>query len=513
MSTKPGPETAAPADPEHDPTATYALAPSLVRSLAARITAAGHAHTTYAPFTGQPIASLSLSTPDDVVAATAAARAAQRHWARVPLELRAQVLLNLHDLVLDRQADILDLIQWESGKSRKNAFEEVGHVAMTARYYGRLARRYLGTSRKNGMFPLFTRVDVNRVPKGVVGIISPWNYPFTMAISDGLPALLAGNAILHKPDIQTPLSALWGVDLLVEAGMPADAWQVVYGEGPVVGAAVLDQADYICFTGSTATGRLVATRCAERLIGCSLELGGKNPMLVLRDADLDRAADGAVRACFSSAGQLCVSMERMYVADQIYDRFMERFLRRVEAMQLTTSLDYSGDVGSLVSAAQLETVERHVDDARAQGAAVLAGGRARPDVGPLFYEPTVLSGVRPGMECFAHETFGPVVSVYRFGDEADAVARANDGEFGLNASIFSRDTAGPVGWQARSGAARSTSTRRMRRTFGSIDAPMGGMRSSGLGRRQGPEGIQRYTDAQAIGTQRLLPDGASARDV
>ena len=504
MNALPSPDVDAPADPEHDARATYAVAPSLVRRLAARIIASGEPVTTYAPFTGAPVATLAVSTPDDVADAVRRAREAQRSWSRVPLDLRAQILLRYHDLVLERQDEILDLIQWESGKSRKNAFEEVAHVAMTARYYGRTAHRHLDTTRRLGLYPALTRVDLNRVPKGVVGVISPWNYPFTMALSDGLPALLAGNTVVHKPDSQTALTALLGIDLLTEAGAPADVWQVVYGEGSVVGSALVDTTDYVCFTGSTRTGRAVAARAAERLIGTSLELGGKNPMLVLRDADLDRAAEGAVRACFSSAGQLCVAMERLYVADQVYDRFLDRFLRRVQALTLSTSFDYTGDMGSLISARQLETVTAHVQDAVAKGATVVTGGRPRPDVGPLFYEPTVLTGVRPGMTCFAEETFGPVVSVYRFTDESEAVERANDGDYGLNASVYTRDTARGRRLARSIKAGTVNVNEAYAATFASVDAPMGGMRDSGLGRRQGAEGIHRYTETQSVATQRLL---------
>ena len=231
------------------------------------------------------------------------------------------------------------------------------------------------------------------------------------------------------------------------------------GPGPEVGGSIIGRADYICFTGSTATGRDVARGCAERLIGCSLELGGKNPILVLRDADIERAAEGAVRASFSNAGQLCVSTERMFVADQIYDRFVDRFVARTEAMTLGATLDWGNDMGSLISQPQLETVMAHVDDAVAKGARVLTGGRHRPDLAPYFYEPTILEGVTPDMACFGNETFGPVIAVYRFHDEADAIARANEGEYGLNGSIYSRTDRGhgpSPGW---SSAGRSTSTR------------------------------------------------------
>ncbi len=270
---------------------------------------------------------------------------------------------------------------------------------------------------------------------------------------------------------------------------------------------MIGRADYICFTGSTGTGKLIAKQCAERLIGCSLELGGKNPILVLRDADLDRAAEGAVRACFSNAGQLCVSTERMFVADQVYDRFMERFVSRVKAMRLQPGLAWGSDMGTLISQAQLEAATHHVDEARAKGARVLAGGRPRPDLGPYYYEPTVLEGVTPDMACFKDETFGPVVSVYRFSDEADAVARANEGEYGLNASVWSQDgtRARAVAKQIRCGTVNVNEG--FAATFASIDAPMGGMRQSGLGRRQGAEGIHRYTDSQSVATQRLIRFG------
>jgi succinate-semialdehyde dehydrogenase / glutarate-semialdehyde dehydrogenase len=494
-----------PADPEHDPTASYALDPSYVRSLTSRIVAtSGESVTVACPFNGQPLAVIPQSSAADVAEAFARARRAQEQWAAVPLKERAQKLLNLHDLILERQDEITDLICWESGKSRKHAFDEPLHVAMTARYYARTSDRHLGPSRRVGVVPVLTQVEVNRVPKGIVGIISPWNYPFTMALSDGLPALKAGNAVVHKPDAQTMLSALLGVELLEEAGFPRDLWQIVAGPGRVLGSEIIGRSNYICFTGSTATGRVIAEQAGRNLIGCSLELGGKNPMLVLRDADIERAAEGAVRACFSSAGQLCVSMERLFVADQVYDRFVERFVERTKAQKLGPGLEWGTDIGSLISQQQLDAVTAHVDDAVAKGAKVLAGGRARPDLGPYFYEPTVLEGVDPDMRCFGEETFGPVVSLYRFHDEADAIARANEGEYGLNASIYTRDVkrGRQIAKQVKCGTVNVNEA--FAATFGSLDAPMGGMRESGLGRRQGAEGIHRYTDVQAVAVQRLF---------
>ena len=495
-------------DPSADPTATYALEPAFVRSLTDRVVATtGQSVPTYCPFNGQPIGTIPQSSTTDVAEAFRRARIAQERWARTSIDERQAALLRLHDLIFERQSEIADVICWESGKARKDAYDEPLHVALTARYYGRTGHRHLDTRRVAGVVPGLTRVEVNRIPKGVVGLISPWNYPFTLALCDGLPALLAGNAVVHKPDAQTMLTALMGVRLLEEAGFPKDLWQVVAGPGRELGPEIIGRADYVCFTGSTATGRQIAKQCADRLIGCSLELGGKNPILVLRDADVDRAAEGAVRASFSNAGQLCVSTERMFVADQVYDRFVDRFVARVKAMRLQPGLAWGSDMGTLISQQQLDAVTAHVDDARAKGVRVLAGGRARPDLGPFYYEPTVLEGVTPDMRCFGEETFGPVVSVYRFTDEADAIARANDGEYGLNASVWTKDgTRGrAVARQVKCGTVNVNEA--FAATFASIDAPMGGMRESGLGRRQGAEGVLRYTETQSVATQRLLRFG------
>lgn len=496
------PSTQLPADPEHDPRASYAFEPEYVTSLTSRIIATtGTGVTSFAPATGKPLAVIPQSSIDDVKEAYARARRAQQAWQRVSIDDRAAMLLRLHDLILDRQAEIMDIVCWESGKARKDAFAEVLHVALTARYYARTAHQHLDSKRRIGVIPGLTRVEVNHVPKGVVGIISPWNYPFTMALCDGLPALLAGNTVVAKPDAQTMLSALIGAQLLDEAGFPADVWNVVAGPGRELGTPMIERSDYICFTGSTATGKIIAKQCADRLIGCSLELGGKNPIMILRDADVDKAVEGAIRACFSNAGQLCVSTERMFVADQVYDRFKEKFVAAAKAMTLDAGLSWESDMGTLISQDQLDTVTAHVENAVANGAEVLAGGRARPDLGPFFYEPTILEGVTPAMTCFGHETFGPVISLYRFHDEADAIARANDGEYGLNASIYSRDVkrARIVARQIKCGTVNINEA--FGATFASIDAPMGGMRESGMGRRQGSEGILRYTETQAVASQ------------
>jgi len=464
----------------------------------------GDSRTTVSPLTGDPLAEVPVSSIDDVEDAFDAARAAQLTWSQTSLRERRRALLRLHDLVLERREELMDLIQLESGKARAHAFDEVAHVALTARFYARRLRRQMRPERRNGALPLLTSVKVNHVPKGVVGIISPWNYPLTMAISDGLPAIAAGNAVVQKPDSQSPLIALAAIELFREAGFPTDVWQVVSGAGSVVGTAIIERADYICFTGSTATGTLIAKQAADRLVSASLELGGKNPMIVLPGADVEKAAAGAVNACFSSAGQLCVSIERLYVHDSVYDEFRDAFVRRVNAMSLGANLEWDADMGSLVSAAQLETTAKHVDDAVANGATVLTGGRARPDLGPFFFEPTVLEGVTSAAECYAGETFGPLVSLYRYATVDEAVELANGGEYGLNASIW-----GPVRRARAIAATVKAGTVNINEgfgaTFGSIDAPMGGMRHSGVGRRQGAEGIHRYTEPQAVAVQRGFP--------
>src|SRR3954469_18070488 len=355
------------------------------------------------PFTGKPLGTVPKCGPEDVRAAIDRARAAQEQWAKTSFDARKRILMRYHDLVLDKQEELLDLLQIESGKARRHAFEEVLDVAITSRYYANTAEDHLKPRKRQGALPALTEAWEFHHPVGVVGIIAPWNYPLTLSISDAIAALAAGNSVVLKPDGQTPFIALRGVELLEEAGLPQGLMQVVTGSGSELGSHIIEGTEYIMFTGSTKTGRVVAEEAGRELKGASMELGGKNAMLVLEDADLKAAVEGAERALFSNAGQLCISIERLFVHESVADEYTRLLVERVGKMKLGTSLDYGPSMGSLASETQLETVREHVEDAVSKGAEVLTGGRARPDIGPYLWEPTVLGKVEDGMTLFRDE--------------------------------------------------------------------------------------------------------------
>ena len=488
------------------------ITPEVIRGLAERVRTTGARDTMEVdkPATGEPLGAVPRCTPEDVEQAVQAARAAQARWRETSWDLRREVLLRYHDLVLDRREELLDLLQLESGKARRHAFEEVMDTAVVARYYARSAERHLRARRRRGVIPVLTAAWEHHHPLGVVGVISPWNYPLTLSISDSLPALAAGNGVVLKADSNTPFSALWGVAVLEEAGLPAGLMQVVTGSGSELGPELIDRVEYVMFTGSTEVGRQVASQAAERLVPSSMELGGKNAMVVLDDADVDRAVEGAERAMFSNSGQLCISVERLFVHERVADEFTDKLVDRVEGMKLGGHLSYEDDMGSLVSGDQLETVTQHVQDAVGKGARVLAGGKPRPDLGPYFFEPTLLADVSEDMSLFADETFGPVVAVSRFSSDEEVVERVNDSRYGLNCSLWSRDSSRARGLAARIQAGTVNVNEGYIAAWGSIDAPMGGMKDSGLGRRHGADGILKYTEEQTVAVQRLIPVAAPA---
>lgn len=473
------------------------------------------------PLTGDVIGEVPIGTADDVEAAVARVRQAQQAWAARPVRERAAVLLRYHDLVLDHQDELMDLIQVENGKARVWAFEEIMDQAITARYYARLAPRALKPHRRLSATPGLVSTREHHVPKGVVGVISPWNYPLVLAVSDALAALVAGNGIVIKPDSQTPFTALRGFELLEEAGLPAGLVQVVTGPGRSVGTAIIDSTDYVMFTGSTATGRTIAGRAGERLIGMSAELGGKNAMVVTGDVDLDTAVEGAIVASFANTGQLCISIERIYVEAPLADAFTEAFGERARALRLGPEQAYGPEVGALASQDQLDKVRAHVDDALAKGARLVAGGRHRPDIGPLFYEPTVLTDVTPDMALHREETFGPVVAVYPVADDDEAVEQVNDSEYGLNASVYCGDTSRGRAIAGRILAGTVNVNDGYSSAWASLDAPMGGMKASGVGRRHGRGGLLKYTESRTVAVRTKLaaklqdptgdPDGYARR--
>lgn len=500
------------ADPGLDPRATYALEPAEVASLTRRLVVAADAPrtTTTAPATGAPLATVPLSTPDDVARAARAARVAQGAWAQVPGRRRAQVLLRLADLLLDGQSDALDLVQLESGKARLHAFEEIYDLASLARHLAVRGPAYLAARRERGMVPGLTSVRVHHRPVGLVGVVTPWNYPLNLPIGDALPALLAGNAVLIKPDTQTTLSALWGVEQLEAAGLPVGLVQVVAGDGEV-GAAVVDAVDHVAFTGSTATGRIVAAAAARNLASVTLELGGKNALYVADDVDVETAAEGAVRACFAGAGQVCVSVERVLVHEAVAEEFTAAFVRRTKALRLGHALDYSFDVGSVTTEAQLEKIVAHFDDAIAHGARVLAGGVHRTDVGPLFFEPTILTEVPDDAVLAREETFGPIVSLVTVSGDEDALTRINDSELGLNVSVWTSSVRRGRALAERIEAGIVNINEGYAAAWSAYGAPVGGWGDSGLGGRHGREGLLAMTRTQTVAAQRLAHRGLGLR--
>ncbi|MCU0283098.1 MAG: succinic semialdehyde dehydrogenase [Candidatus Nanopelagicales bacterium] len=463
--------------------------------------------TAIAPFDGQPLVEVPCSTVADVDLAFDTAAQAQGRWAQTDVAERRRIMLRFHDLLLTHRDECLDLIQWETGKTRMDAMKELLGVCTIARHYARVARRMLEPQRPLGLLPLLTRVSVERHPVGVVADIAPWNYPLFLALADAIPALMAGNAVVLKPDHQTSLTALYAVDLMHRAGIPRRVLQVVLGYGPQLGPELVERADYVMFTGSSTVGSRIAGRCGERLIGCSMELGGKNPMIVLEDANPSAAAEVAIRACFDNAGQLCVAMERLYVMDGIHDAFMERFLSRIRNLRMRAEVGWAADYGSLIGAEQLARTTAAVADAVEHGAEVLVGGRPLPEIGPFYYAPTVLTGATEGMAVHREETFGPVVTVQRVDSEEQALALANDSVYGLNASVLTGDDRRGAALARRIRTGSVNVNEAYEATFGSTRAPMGGMGRSGVGRRNGAHGLTRFTEEQTIAVQRGIGFG------
>lgn len=455
------------------------------------------------PFFEGELGWVGVGTVEDVEEAFTLARRAQPMWAAKPVKYRAALLNRFHDLVKENRELLADIVQLETGKDRTAAYDEILDVMNNARYYANIAEDELEMKARPGAFPVITKTVQQRVPKGIVGQISPWNYPLALGISDALAALVAGNAVIAKPDLNTPFSNIISLNLLLNAGLPRDVFQIVTGTGREVGQAIAQRCDYLMFTGSTQTGKILGEVVGERLVGFSAELGGKNPMIIAPDADIEAHIDTIATACFSNSGQLCVSIERIYVPDAIFDRFIREFRDATERVTLGTGLNWNYQMGSLINQDQLDTVQKFVDDAVANGATVVTGGKPRPDLGPFFFEPTVLTDVSDDVDLLTQEVFGPVVYVQRVADTDEAIRLANSTSYGLNASVFGApDTAWEIAEQVEAGGV--TINDGYAATWASVSTPLGGVKQSGVARRHGPEGLTKYTEVKNISEQRIM---------
>ncbi|MBI1997325.1 MAG: aldehyde dehydrogenase family protein [Deltaproteobacteria bacterium] len=454
------------------------------------------------PATLQTIAELPVAQPDDVAAAVARARKAQAIWQDTSFAERSRLLYRLRDLLLDEQEKLADVLTSETGRPRAEVYgNELFYLCDAIGVWAKKGADYLRAEKIRPHFLLLKAKKVVTIysPRGVVGIISPWNFPLTLTLGEAIPALMAGNAVVIKPSELTPLSALFGAELVARAGFPKNLFQVVVGYGET-GEALIDHADMIAFTGSVDTGKRVMRRAAERLIPVSLELGGKDPMIVLKDADLERAAGACVWGALMNAGQVCTSIERVYVEAPVYQQFVDKVVEKVRAIRQGPSGD-EVDVGSMTSEAQLQKVEAQVNEAMAQGAKALVGGRRNPRFKGNYFEPTVLIDVDPTMSVMKEETFGPIIPIVRVEDAEEAVRCANDSRYGLSGAIFS-------------GSAKAAFRLAERMQSGSLcindslvnfiipDAPMGGTKDSGFGYRHGAEGIRKFCQQKTIVTDR-----------
>ena len=453
------------------------------------------------PATLEKIAELAVASAGDVKRAVAKARAAQALWERKSFGERADLLYRYRDLLIDHQEKMAGILTAESGKPRAEAYgNELFYLYDAIGFWARHAAKYLRPEKIRPHLLKTKKVVSTYSPLGVVGIISPWNFPLVLTIGEAIPALMAGNAVIIKPSELTPMSALFGAELAERAGFPEKLLQVLVGYGET-GEWLIDHADMICFTGSVETGKKVMRRAADRLIPVTLELGGKDPMIVLKDADLERAANACVWGALMNSGQVCTSIERVYVEEPVYQDFLRKIVERVQALRQGASED-EVELGSMTSEEQLKKVQTQIEDAVTRGAKVLCGGRRNPNFRGLYYEPTVLVDVSHEMEIMKEETFGPVIPIMKVKDPDEAVRLANDCRYGLDGSIFTRDR--ELGWRiAKRIQAGSVCINDGLVNFIIPEAPMGGIKESGVGRRHGAEGMRKFCRQKTIVADRL----------
>jgi succinate-semialdehyde dehydrogenase / glutarate-semialdehyde dehydrogenase len=449
------------------------------------------------PATGQRIDELTIASTADVSAAVARARGAFPAWSALSFDRRARYLLRARDILLDRKREVLDLMVRETGKPRSDATADVLLLSAAIGYYTAHGEEYLQDESVRSTLALNKRLRVEYSPIGVVANISPWNYPLDLAWSPLIPALLAGNVVINKPSETTPLISLKFREILLEAGVPPDVAQVLIGYG-AVGATLCQEVDFIAFTGSVATGRKVAMACAERLIPCTLELGGKDPAIVLADANLERTANGLVFGAFFNCGQTCTSVERVYVVEEVHDELVEKIVRLTQSLRQGIDTDYNVDVGSMIHPPQIDIVDRHINDAVEKGATVRTGGRRNPDFPEgHFYEPTVLTHVDHDMKIMVDETFGPIMPIMKVRDAEEAIGFANNSEYGLNASVWTGDIK-----RGRAIARRLESgnvcINDCLYNYTAPEVPFGGVKHSGIGRRHGKDELRKYCNSKTV---------------
>lgn len=456
------------------------------------------------PATGELLAELPAAGRTEVEAAVAAARAAWPAWAALPLRERLRALKRWRRAVLD-DPEVLRVLVRESGKPRQEAEGiELLYFCELCRFVCSAARGALRSESRGSLLLAPRKTVVHRVPLGVVGVVGPWNFPILNNAADALAPLAAGNTVVLKPSEVTPLTSLRMEELWRRAGNPPDVFRVVAGRGDA-GAALVDLADGVMFTGAVSTGRKVAARCGERLVPCVTELGGKSPFLVLGGADLPRAARSAAWSSFFHSGQACIRTERILVEERVADEFERLFLAEVKALRQEPPDPDGGnehDLGAVTFPRQLEVVARQVEDAVAKGARVALGGKRRTDLAGNFHEPTVLVGATPEMEVFREETFGPLVPIVRVKDAAEALRLANDSHLGLNATVWGPEAAArDLGRRIESG---NVVVNGALLNYTMVSAPLGGVKASGVGVRHGVEGIREWTRVRAVNAGRPL---------
>jgi acyl-CoA reductase-like NAD-dependent aldehyde dehydrogenase len=455
------------------------------------------------PADGSLITSVEIDSPERVAEAVARARAAQPEWEAIGVKGRNRWLARWRDWLLDNRERIADIVQEETGKVRGDSGLESIYVEMAVNFWGQHAERYLADETPTpGMLPTkVRRLRVRYRPYPVVGIISPWNFPLILSAGDAVPALAAGAAAVIKPSEFTPLELMEVIrGWKEEVGAP-DVLDFVNGTGET-GGALVDEVDFMQFTGSDRTGRIVMKRAADTLTPVSLELGGKDPAIVLADADIERAANATTYGGFVNTGQVCISIERVYVEEPVYDEFVERLTNNVkELRQGEDGRRYGAEQGAMTSPAQIEIVSDHVEDAREKGARILTGGRRKDGPGD-WYEPTVIADANHTMKVMVDETFGPVIGVMKVRSPEEAVRMANDTRYGLSASVFSGDVkrGEKIAEQLEVGAANVNDALV---NYFHLEVPMGGWKDSGIGWRHGPTGIRKYCRTETIVSPRL----------